>query len=101
MLRITEQTEIRNHILLIELNRNEKMNAFIFQMLQELAEAFTILEDNKDLRCGFLHSKGEHFTTGLELTDVSTHINNGVPLFGNNFVDPLQLIRQTILMKQA
>ncbi|VAV86361.1 hypothetical protein MNBD_BACTEROID02-861, partial [hydrothermal vent metagenome] len=34
------KTEIVDHVLLIELNRNEKMNAFTFQMLQELAEAF-------------------------------------------------------------
>ncbi|MCK5401529.1 MAG: hypothetical protein KAJ28_07825, partial [Flavobacteriaceae bacterium] len=58
------KTKIIDHVLLIELNRNEKMNAFTFQMLQELAEAYTILEDDAKLRCGFLHSKGDHFTAG-------------------------------------
>lgn len=86
------KTEIINHVLLIELNRNEKMNAFTFQMLQELAEAYTLLEDNKNLRCGFLHSKGKHFTSGLDLADVAKQIAKGAALFGNNAVDPIQLM---------
>ena len=86
------KTEIIDHVLLIELNRNEKMNAFTFQMLQELADAFTLLEDDKNLRCGFLHSKGKHFTAGLDLADVSKQILKGDTLFGNNAVDPVQLM---------
>ena len=68
-----------------------KMNAFTFQMLQELAEAYTMLEDDKTLRCGFLHSKGDHFTSGLDLADVAEHIAKGAALFGDNAVDPVQL----------
>lgn len=86
------KTEIQNHILLIELNRNEKMNAFTFQMLQELAEAYTLLEDSKDLRCGFLFSKGDHFTAGLDLADVAAEIGKGATLFGDESVDPVQLM---------
>lgn len=85
------KTEIIDHVLLIELNRNKKMNAFTFQMLQELAEAYTMLEDDKNLRCGFLHSKGKHFTAGLDLTDLAKHIVKGATLFGDNAVDPVQL----------
>jgi enoyl-CoA hydratase/carnithine racemase len=85
------KTEIVDHVLLIELNRNEKMNAFTFQMLQELAEAFTMLEDDKNLRCGFLHSKGDHFTAGLDLADVAKHVAKGATLFSDTVVDPVQL----------
>ena len=85
------KTEIRKHVLLIELNRNEKMNAFTFQMLQELAQAFTLLEDNKELRCGLLFSKGEHFSSGLDLVDVAAHIERGDVLVGEGLVDPMQL----------
>lgn len=85
------KTEIRKHVLLIELNRNEKMNAFTFQMLQELAQAFTLLEDNKELRCGLLFSKGEHFSSGLDLVDVAAHIERGEVLVGEGLVDPMQL----------
>lgn len=86
------KTEITGHVLLIELYRNEKMNAFTFQMLQELAKAFTLLEDDKNLRCGFLHSKGDHFTTGLDLDDVAKHVAKGATLFGDTVVDPVQLM---------
>ncbi|NOZ46796.1 MAG: crotonase/enoyl-CoA hydratase family protein [Chlorobi bacterium] len=86
------KTEIIDYVLLIELNRNEKMNAFTFQMLQELAEAFTMLEDDKNLRCGFLHSKGDHFTAGLDLADVAKHVAKGATLFGDTVVDPVQLM---------
>lgn len=86
------KTEIIDNVLLIELYRNEKMNAFTFQMLQELADAFTMLEDDKNLRCGFLHSKGKHFTAGLDLADVAKQIAKGETLFGNNVVDPVQLM---------
>ena len=85
------KTEIRKHVFLIELNRNEKMNAFTFQMLQELAQAFTLLEDNKELRCGLLFSKGEHFSSGLDLVDVAAHIERGEVLVGEGLVDPMQL----------
>lgn len=85
------KTEIRKHVLLIELNRNEKMNAFTFQMLHELAQAFTLLEDNKELRCGLLFSKGEHFSSGLDLVDVAAHIERGEVLVGEGQVDPMQL----------
>lgn len=85
------KTEIRKHVFLIELNRNEKMNAFTFQMLQELAQAFTLLEDNKELRCGLLFSKGEHFSSGLDLVDVAAHIERGDVLVGEGLVDPMQL----------
>ena len=85
------KTEIRKHVFLIELNRNEKMNAFTFQMLQELAQAFTLLEDNKELRCGLLFSKGDHFSSGLDLVDVAAHIERGEVLVGEGLVDPMQL----------
>ncbi len=86
------KTEVKDHLLLIELNRNDKMNAFTFQMLQELAQAYTMLEDDKTLRCGFLFSKGKHFTAGLDLADVAKHIGKGATLFGDETVDPVQLI---------
>ena len=86
------KTKITDHVLLIELCRNEKMNAFTFQMLQELAEAYTMLEDDKELRCGLLYSKGKHFTAGLDLADVAAEIAKGATLFNDKAVDPVQLM---------
>lgn len=85
-------TEVRDHILLIELNRPEKMNAFNRQMLTELAEAYTLLEDDPDLWCGLVHARGEHFTSGLDLGDVGPAVMNGEALFSEDMVDPAQTV---------
>lgn len=73
------------------LNRTEKMNAFTYAMLQELSEAYTMLESDPDIRCGLLYAQGDHFTAGLDLADVSKHIQQGATLFEEGKIDPLQI----------
>ena len=63
--------EQRGHILLIGLNRPAKRNAFDLEMLEQLAQAFTELEDNPEIRCGVLYAEGEMFTAGLDLANVA------------------------------
>lgn len=83
-------TTVKDHLLLIELNRPEKMNAFNRQMLTELAEAYTMLEDDPALWCGLVHASGEHFTSGLDLGDVGPAVMKGDSLFSESQVDPAQ-----------
>jgi enoyl-CoA hydratase/carnithine racemase len=59
--------ERKGHILLMGLNRPEKMNAFDVEMYLELAAAFGELDQDRELRCGLLFAHGKHFTAGLEL----------------------------------
>jgi enoyl-CoA hydratase len=59
--------EKRGHVLLMGLNRPEKMNAFDVEMYMELAAAFGELHRDRELRCGLLFAHGKHFTAGLEL----------------------------------
>ena len=87
----TVTTEVRGHILLIGLNRPDKMNAFTVQMLHELADAYTLLEDREDLRCGLVFAHGDHFTAGLDLGKVAPHVKSGNNLFPKNKVDPFYL----------
>lgn len=82
---------IDDHVLKMSLNRADKMNAFNLGMLQELAEAFTQLEDTPDLRCGFLFGEGSNFTSGLDLTEVGPAVQSGSFLFKEDLVDPLQV----------
>ena len=84
------KTEIKGHVLLIGLNRPDKMNAFNLQMLDELADAYTQLEQDKNLRCAVLHAEGKHFTGGLDLGEVGPHAKAGNPLFHPEKVDPSQ-----------
>ncbi|HET6490877.1 MAG TPA: crotonase/enoyl-CoA hydratase family protein [Syntrophales bacterium] len=59
--------ERKGHVLLMGLNRPEKMNAFDVEMYLDLAAAIGELERDRELRCGLLFAQGKHFTAGLEL----------------------------------
>lgn len=61
--------ERRGHVLLMGLNRPEKMNAFDVEMYVELAAALGELNSDGELRCGLLFAHGKHFTAGLELPE--------------------------------
>ncbi len=84
-------TEVREHVLLIGLDRADKRNAFDLAMLRELAQAFTRYEDDPELRCAVLFGHGEHFTAGLDLAEVGPAVARGEPLFPADAVDPLGL----------
>ena len=86
----TITTERQGHVLLMGLNRPDKMNAFSLKMLDELADAYTLLEKDPSLRCGLLHANGKHFTGGLDLAEVGPHAEKGNPLFAVDKVDPSQ-----------
>ena len=53
--------EIRDHLMLIGLNRVPKRNAFDLEMYCALAAAYGELHLSPDLRCGVLFAHGEHF----------------------------------------
>ena len=61
--------EAREHILLIGLNRPEKMNAMNRDMYQQIAQAYARLKQDPELRVGLVYAEGKHFTSGLELDD--------------------------------
>jgi len=79
------------HVLLIGLNRPEKMNAFDLQMLQELSDALEHYESDRELRAAVLYAHGDHFTAGLDLAEVGPAVERGQPLFPVDQVDPLQV----------
>ncbi len=83
--------EKAGHVIKIGLHRPDKMNAFSWQMLQELSDAYTQLENDPELRCGLLHSTSENFTSGLDLADVTPHIQAGESLFSNDKIDPVRI----------
>lgn len=64
-------TETRGHLFLIGFNRPEKLNAANLEMLRGLSFAYGELDRNPDLRVGVVFAHGEHFTAGLDLTDVA------------------------------
>jgi enoyl-CoA hydratase len=84
-------TERRGHIFLIGLDRPKKLNAFSLKMIDELAAAYTELENDPALRVAVLFAHGNNFTAGLDLAQVSARLKKDGRTFLPGVVDPLDL----------
>ncbi|NVB39917.1 crotonase/enoyl-CoA hydratase family protein [Pseudenhygromyxa sp. WMMC2535] len=80
-------TEVHGHLLTITIDRPAKYNGFTPEMLDQLAAAYTRLEDEDALWCGLLVAEGKHFTAGLELSrfDITKGLSDATQ------IDPLDL----------
>jgi enoyl-CoA hydratase/carnithine racemase len=87
----TITTERRDALLLIGIHRPAKRNGFTPRMMRELAQAYTLLEDDPALRVGVLHAHGAHFTAGLDLPTIAPFMQRGEKLWPEGGVDPLDL----------
>ena len=67
------------HILLIKLNRPEKLNALSPGMFHALGRALARLNNDPELRVAVLHAEGKHFTSGVELDLWAPILGSGVP----------------------
>lgn len=83
--------ERRGHLLLIGLDRAAKRNAFDPPMFEQLAEAYTTLEQDGDVRCAVLFAHGDHFTGGLDLVKMAPTFAAGRFPMRDGAVDPLGL----------
>jgi enoyl-CoA hydratase/carnithine racemase len=81
-------TQVVGHVLLIGLNRPAKRNGWTPQMFLQLAEAYTRLEDDPELRVGVLHAFGDHFTAGLDMPSVQAHLEKGLKMVPEGLVEP-------------
>jgi len=59
--------EVREHTLVITVDRVAKRNAFTPKMMRELGQELTRLDEGPDLRVGVLCFAGAHTTAGLDL----------------------------------
>jgi enoyl-CoA hydratase/carnithine racemase len=84
-------TERRGEILLIGIDRPAKYNGFTPAMFSQLAEAYTLVEDDPQLRVGLLHAHGKHFTAGLDLPSMAPLMRRGEKAFAFGLVEPLDL----------
>ncbi len=62
--------EKKGHVLWMGLNRPAERNRANVELLIELSDAYTIMEEDPDIRCGVVFAHGKHFTMGLELDSV-------------------------------
>jgi len=85
------------HVLLIGFNRVDKRNAADYQLLQELSLAYAELENDPELRVGFVFANGDHFTGGLDLADVAPRIGaDGLDITGDGGINPWQVSGQQL-----
>lgn len=84
--------EKKGHILLIGLNRPEKMNAMNRAMYHDIAAAYYQLEHDDELRVGLMYAEGDHFTSGLQLDDWAGVFANGKGIEpGDGELDPFHI----------
>ena len=69
--------EVRDHVMLIGIDRREKYNSYTPQMARQLAEAFTRLDEDESLWVGVVFGHGKHFTAGLDLPMWTEDMANG------------------------
>jgi enoyl-CoA hydratase/carnithine racemase len=84
----TITTERRGALLLIGINRPAKYNGFTPRMFRELGEAYTLLDDDDELRVGVLHAFGKHFTAGLDLPTIAPLMQRGEKAIPLGLVEP-------------
>ena len=84
-------TERRGALLLIGIDRPAKRNGFTPRMFRELAQAYTLLDDDPSLRVGVLFAHGDHFTAGLDLPTIAPFMQKGEKLWPEGMVEPLNL----------
>jgi len=73
------QVRQEGHILIIKLNRPEKLNALSPDMFHALGRALAKLNGDPELRAAVLHAEGKHFTSGVELNLWAPILGSGVP----------------------
>lgn len=84
-------TERRGHVLLIGINRPAKYNGFTPPMFHQLGAAYTLLDDDPQLRVGVLHAYGKHFTAGLDLPTIAPLMQRGEKAIPFGMVEPNDL----------
>ena len=84
-------TERRGALLLVGIDRPAKYNGFTPPMYAQLAQAYSLLDDDADLRVGVLHAIGPHFTAGLDLPTFAPLMREGRKAFDEGLVEPSDL----------
>lgn len=64
--------EKKEKIIVVTINREEVLNALTREVLQELEEAFKMIEKDQDIRCAILTGKGRAFVAGADIALLNT-----------------------------
>jgi enoyl-CoA hydratase/carnithine racemase len=78
-------------ILLVGIDRPQKLNGFSLKMYRELIEAFTSMEKDDGVRVGLLYAHGANFTAGLQLDQFAPLMARGEAAAPPGGIDPFSL----------
>ena len=82
-------TEKKGHVFWIGLNRPDERNRMNIEMIKQFSDAYTMMEDDPQIRCGIVYANGKNFTLGLEFDTVVEYLRKegGWP-FARSNVNP-------------
>lgn len=82
--------DLRDRVLLIGIDREEKRNAFDLEMIRQFSQAYERLGDDPEARVGVVFAHGDHFSAGLDLAQVGPIVARDGPeaLTGAGKYDP-------------
>ena len=86
------ETDIQDQIMIIRLNRPERLNALSAVIREGMADAFTRLHEDNDLEVGILTGTGKGFCAGEDMKDSVAQggVKNDMPGEAPNQDDPFQ-----------
>ena len=85
---LIEQTD---HVVVMTLNRPERLNAISREMLSELSAKMVEADKDPDVRCVVLTGAGRGFCSGLDLIDTGERLDNADSATGRGRNQPRQL----------
>jgi enoyl-CoA hydratase len=80
--------ERSEHLAHIRLNRPDNGNRFTTEMFRTLAQMFTALDADPEIRCTLLTASGEDFSLGVDVPDVLPAWAAGRSPFEDSQVNP-------------
>jgi enoyl-CoA hydratase/carnithine racemase len=91
------ETESREHILRIKINRPEKKNALTRAMYASMADAISRADDDSDIRAVFLHGTQDCFTAGNDLKDFQAFRKDGNNTDVSNFLSAISRAKKPLV----
>ena len=83
----TIHSHSRGDIFEMAIDRPLKLNGFTPKMFRELLEAYRAYEDDPVSRCAVVTAKGDHFTAGLDLPEMKSHLSDEYMLTEEGEID--------------
>jgi enoyl-CoA hydratase/carnithine racemase len=83
--------EQQGAVLLIGLNRPEKINALTGRMMRQMSDAYAEYDRNDQYRCAVLYGHGRAFCGGADLVSLKATVQTDALEFGEDGFDPFGL----------